>query len=94
MSRVAGVRNFHNGTYHIAGTTTCSGSLVARTVYLLYHNSTYITPATVIAVQSTVAGVGAFDFRYLQAGNYTVIAVDPAGLEDDVIHTNIAAVAM
>ena len=99
--RLAGLKNYHGGSYHIAGITTCDELPVARTVYLMIHRNAAddspllrATPADVIAVQRTVDGVGTFDFRYLQPGNYTTISVDPAGAEDDVIRTNIPAVAM
>lgn len=98
--RLMGTRNYGSGSYHIAGFTTCDEEYVARDVYLMYHpfSGTHplrrTNPMDVIDVQRTANGIGSFDFTYLQPGNYTVISVDPAGLEDDVIRTNIAAVAM
>lgn len=95
FNRLAGGRTPSRGQYyHIAGTTTCEGAFVSRNVYLMRHSPVGLTSGEILDMQTTVDGVGTFDFRYLRAGYYTILSVDPSGAEDDVIHANILAVAM
>jgi hypothetical protein len=89
MATIAGLPRFHGQSYHVAGTTKNNGVAAPRTVYIMSTGN----PRFIIAQQKTGSD-GAFDFRFLRPGIYTVMATNEDGSQDDVIHANITAVLM
>jgi hypothetical protein len=79
---------FKGSTYKVQGTTTQLGVPTARKVWLVDQASGLLVDS--VATDST----GAFVFNEILPGTYSVIGVNPTGVQNSVIYAHIAAVPM
>lgn len=77
----------YSGGYRIAGTTVDGGAPVKRAVYLFAHPGLVLVRSTV-----TELPTGAFEFTGLAAGQYTIVGVDPDGVQNAVTYSHVTSV--
>jgi len=76
----------YSGRKRIAGSTTVLGLPAARMVHLFDQKR-----GQIIATAMTKAD-GQFQFTELAPGTYTVMGVDPSGVQNSVVYANVTAV--
>lgn len=77
----------YSGSYRIAGSTVDGGAPVKRAVYLFAHPGLVLVRSTV-----TELPTGAFEFTGLAAGQYTIVGVDPDGVQNAVTYSHVTSV--
>ena len=78
----------HGGQYKLAGTTTVLGDPAPRRVRLYHQFDGRLYAEMYTAVD------GAFEFRNIELGPWTVVGIDDTGTYNGVIYTHVNAVPM
>jgi hypothetical protein len=76
-----GYSGYYDGDFKIDGTTTLSSAPFAARVYLFPMDN----PTTCLGMVYTDAA-GTYSFRNLRTGRYLLMALDPSGAYEGVVH--------